>query len=250
MTSEHYLPGESKGQKYGRLDVKVVSESNRIFNVEVQLKPDAMNERGYFYGSRVGMKAFDEGTPYTEIPEVRVICIEDFYVREDSHNIIEPVLLTYGKEPAEKATDIFMMYHIQLPEFRKRYTTLESVKDDIFLTWMYMLDRGYEDEEEMKELSEMTEGMRNFAEQYGIAINDPKFAKLYEEYSDALHEEASRLAFAENTGLKKGREEGRAEGVFESVENLVAQEILDEEAACTALGVSMQDYLNWKAAKA
>jgi len=121
-----------------------------------------------------------------------------------------------------------------------------------------MLDRGYEDEEEMKELSEMTEGMRNFAEQYGIAINDPKFAKLYEEYSDALHEEASRLAFAENTGLKKGREEGREEGReigaaaanMEAVDKLAADGTINAEKACEILGVSMQDYLNWKAAKA
>jgi len=114
-----------------------------------------------------------------------------------------------------------IQFHAKVKSRRKRYTTLESVKDDIFLTWMYMLDRGYEDEEEMKELSEMTEGMRNFAEQYGIAINDPKFAKLYEEYSDALHEEASRLAFAENTGLKKGREEGRAEGRAEGQDSII-----------------------------
>ena len=37
-----------------------------------------MNERGFFYGSRMGEEAFEPGTPYDRMPEVRVINIVDF----------------------------------------------------------------------------------------------------------------------------------------------------------------------------
>ena len=204
MHSEYSLMGQGKAQKFGRLDVKVRGESNRIFDIEVQLTKDYMNERGYFYGSMLGAKELEQGVPYNMLPEVRVINIADFHIRKGSHNIVEPVMLTYRNEPVEKATDAFIMYHIQLPEFRKRYATLGSVKDDPFLTWIYMLDQGYKDAEEMEEISEMTEGMRNFAEQYGIAINDPDLEAIYNMYWESVTDEASRLAYAKEEGIEQG----------------------------------------------
>ena len=43
-------------------------------------------------------------------------------------------ILSYANNPGEIATKKFMMYHIQLPAFRKAHKTLESVKGDEFLT--------------------------------------------------------------------------------------------------------------------
>ena len=54
MKSEYSILGESAGQKYGRLDVRVKAESGRLFDIEVQIEKDFMNERGYFYGGRLG----------------------------------------------------------------------------------------------------------------------------------------------------------------------------------------------------
>ena len=50
------------------------------------------------------------------------------------------------------------------------------MKGEPFLTWLYLLDEAYKNEEEMKMLAQMSVGMKNFAEQYGIAINDPILA--------------------------------------------------------------------------
>ena len=33
------------------------------------------------------------------------------------------------------------MYHFQMPAFQKNHKTLESVKDDLFMTSLYMLDQ-------------------------------------------------------------------------------------------------------------
>ena len=206
MKSEYSILGESAGLKYGRLDVRVKGESGRLFNIEVQIDKDYMNERGSFYGFRMASGEFEEGTPYNEIPSVRVITIDDFHVREGSEEVVEPVEMVYLKAPVEEATSVFKMYHIQLPEFRKKYKTLESVKEELFLTWLYLLVQGYKDEEEMKMLAQMTDGMKNFAEQYGIAINDPMLIRKYRFYQDSKRDEATRFAVAErNTKLKMAK---------------------------------------------
>ena len=190
------------GLKYGRLDVMVRGESGRLFNIEVQIDKDYMNERGSFYGFRLASEEFEGGKPYNEIPPVRVITIDDFHVREGSERVVERVGLLYEDHP-EEATSAFKMYHIQLPEFRKKYKSFESVKGEPFLTWLYLLDQAYKDEEEMKMVTQMTEGMMNFAEQYGIAIQDPMLIRRYRMYQDARRDEATRIAVAEQKAEAK-----------------------------------------------
>ena len=212
IKSEYSLLGESAGQKYGRLDVRVKGASGRLFDIEVQIDKDYMNERGYFYGGRMVFDEFEAGTSYDSIPQVCVINITDFYVRDGSREIVEPVGLMYKNAPVQEATEAFVMYHIQLPEFRRDHKTFESVKDDPFFTWLYMLDQGYKDEEEMKMFSQMSEGMRNFAEQYGIALSDPTLLRRYRMAMDAEREEATRISVAEKRGKKIGEVIGEERG--------------------------------------
>ena len=113
----------------------------------------------------------------------------------------------YLKPPVEEATSAFKMYHIQMPEFRKKYKTFESVKEEPFLTWLYLLDKAYKNEEEMKMVSQMTVGMKNFAEQYGIAIHDPTLIRRYRMYQDARRDEATRIAVAEQKATAKTKAE-------------------------------------------
>ena len=229
MKSEYSILGESVGLKYGRLDVRVKGESGRLFNIEVQIDKDYMNERGSFYGFRMASDEFEEGKPYNEIPSVRVITIDDFHVREGSEEVVEPVGMVFLKDPVEEATSAFKMYHIQMPEFRKKYKSLESVKGELFLTWLYLLDQGYKNEEELNMLAQMTVGMKNFAEQYGIAINDPMLIRRYRMYQDSKRDEATRFAVAErNTKLEMAegfKEKGVDPAVIASVTGLSVADI-------------------------
>lgn len=217
MKSEYSVLGESAEQKYGRLDVRVKAESGRLFDIEVQIEKDYMNERGFFYGGRLGEDEFRPGMSYDQMPEVRVINLVDFYVRDDHSSIVEPVVLCYQNSPSEIATQKFKMYHIQLPAFRKKYKTLESVRNDRFFSWLYMLDRGYQDPEEMEVLSDMTEGLQNFAKRYNYAINDPELIRRYRMIEDGKRDIATRISVAERRGEARGEARGRAEGRAEGI---------------------------------
>ena len=197
-----------------------------------------MNERGFFYGGRLGEDEFKSGMSYDQIPEVRVINLVDFYVRSESADedaksnhveratsvthvahdkkapepsIVEPVVLAYQNHPGEIATNKFKMYHIQLPAFRKKYKTLESVQGDTLFSWLYTLDRGYQNPEEMEALSDMTEGLRNFAKQYNYAIHDPELIRRYRMIEDGKHDVATKISVAEKRGERRGEQRGRYE---------------------------------------
>ena len=208
--------GTSADDKYGRLDVRVKAESGRLFDIEVQIDKDFMNERCFFYGSRMSEDEFKRGDPYDKMPEVRVINIVDFYVREDHTHVVEPVVLSYANNPGEVATEKFKMYHIQLPAFRKEHKTLESVKGDTFNSWLYMFDRGYKIPEEMEVLSGMSEGLRNFAAQYHYAIHDPDLIRHYRMIEDGKHDVATKISVAETKARLEGKLEGEREGRLET----------------------------------
>ena len=203
MRSEYSVMSDSAEDKYGRLDVRVKGNSRPLFDIEVQIEKDYMNERCYFYGGRMGEEEFKSGTPYKLMPEVRVISLLDFYVREGSDSIVEPVALTYENAPGQIATDKFKMYHIQLPAFRKAHKTLESVRGDTFMTWLYMFDQGYRDPREMEVLSGMTEGLSDFARRYNYAINDPELKRRYRMIEDGQRDVATKIVAAEDRKIRE-----------------------------------------------
>ncbi len=94
-----------------------------------------------------------------------------------------------------------------------------------------MLDQGYENEEEMEEISDMTEGLRNFAKQYNYAINDPDLIRRYRMIEDGKRDVATKIAVAEQKakiqgeiigeerGKKIGVEEGKKIGVEQGDRN-------------------------------
>ncbi len=214
MSSEYSFMGETYELKYGRLDVRVKAASGRLFDLEVQIEKDYMNERGFFYGGRMGIDEFKSGTPYDQMPEVRVINLVDFYIREDDQShVVEPVVLAYKNDPTVVATDKFKMYNIQLPAYRKEHKTLESVEGNLFFTWLYAFDRGYQSEEEMEVLGGMTEGLKNFATRYNIAINDPDLIWRYRMVEDGKRDVATKIAVAEKKAHTEDARKMKADGM-------------------------------------
>jgi len=221
MRSEYPVIGETANVKTGRLDVRVKAESGRLFDIEVQVKKEFINPRGFFYGARLGLDAFMSGLSYKELPETRVITLNDFYVRDAGRHLVEPVALTYMNKPVEVATDKFMMYHIQLPVFRKMYPTLASVIGDPLSEWLYMFDRGYKSEKEMEVLSHMSDDLKNFALRYNLAMDDPDLIWKYRMVEDGKRDVISQIQSAEKRGERRGEKRGKKLEKIQTAKNLI-----------------------------
>ena len=55
------------------------------------------------------------------------------------------------------------------------------------------------------------DGMKKFAEQYGIAINDPMLIRRYRMYQDSKRDEATRFAVAEQKAASEATAKTKAE---------------------------------------
>ena len=65
-----------------------------------------------------------------------------------------------------------------------------------FNSWLFLLDEAYKDKNEMEVLSDMTEGMKNFALRYNIAIDDPDLLRRYRMVEDGKRDVASQIQTA------------------------------------------------------
>ena len=214
ITTQYDVKKRGFGAHGGRVDVRARTADGTLFDVEVQLSAEpAMNARSWFYGSGIMGEEFREGMPYGQVPKVRIINLLDFTLRKAHADYLQPIKLLYVKEP-EEATDAFRIYNIELPKYRAENPTLESVKDDPLKSWLYMLDKGYESDQELEVLGEMTEGMRAFATRYKVSLTDPDLKRIYDLEMSAKRDQASAMYHA--------RSEGRAEGRVEIIRNLLA----------------------------
>ena len=60
----------------------------------------------------------------------------------------------------------------------------------------------------MDMLAQKSAGLRNFAEQYGIAINDPTLIRRYRMDQDARRDEATRIYAARAEVARRMKEDG------------------------------------------
>lgn len=151
------------------------------------------------------------------MPRVRVINLLDFVLRETNTDFLQPIGVMYKKAPVETASDAFRIYNVELPKFRAIYKTLESVKDDPLLRWLYLFEEAYKDEHEMEALMDMSEGLRAFAQKYNRSIDDPKLRRLYELDLSARRDERAVIRTAET----KGRTGGRVEAHTATIRNML-----------------------------
>ena len=101
-------------------------------------------------------------------------------------------------------------------------------------------------------LAEMSAGIRNFAERYGIAINDPDLIRRYRMEMDWLRDKRTRISVAEKRGKAEGRAEGEKKGRAEGLEKgkllayheMVNQGLLTPEKAAELLGITLNEFLS------
>lgn len=200
MQCVHSPRPDGVGQRLDRIDVKAKDTLGAVLYVEVWNTADGMGERDILHGLHLLSLDCSSRRFYDEGPRVRMFDICDARVRDQSTEIIEPVGLSFGKGTTEEATESFLIYHIQLPVFRERRDTLESVVGDPLLTWLYLLDRGYCDAKVTEQLARRSEGLRDFVERYDEAITDPAVMNRHDAFEDADLDRSGQLAFAGYAG--------------------------------------------------
>ena len=223
IVADAALPGGIEC-KTPRLDVVMFADDGRLVDLEAQRHKVDVGSKSLFYAA----KLLVENTPksrtdkYADIPQVVVIVLLDGQTLLPD----EPQFLTVGGMRwsleggrSAEGPDHITLVVAELDKVRARYNNVETIDDvlaDESLAWLYLLAVGYENPQEVARMSENISSMEEFAQRYGIAIDDPDLKRKYDVWWQAEMEYNSAMYYAQQegreTGLREGHEEGLREG--------------------------------------
>ena len=220
------------GLKAPRCDVTIVA-GEQVVNLEPQIERVNVDNKALFYGAKLLCANTPKGSDssYRYMPQVVVIMLLKGQRRFPGGEAITLGRMAWEREDAPVAgSDRIVFMVVELDKVAKAYNegvTEEVLKEELN-AWLYVLARGYRNEEELDRIMGSFPTIAEFAEQYGLAIDDPNIRRSYEAYFESVMEYNSIIEEGIIYGLEKAVEEARQgfeQEVREKVEREVRQEV-------------------------
>ena len=209
--------------KTARLDVVVLADNGRIVDLEAQRRKVDVETKSMFYAA----KLLAENTPkgrgedYADVPQaIVIVLLEGRIMFPDEPQFLSVCRMRWRLSDGREADgpDRIVLVVAELDKVRERYNDPENLDDvlaDESLAWLYLLAVGYKDPGEVARMTEEITNMEEFAERYGIAVDDPDLKRKYDAWWQAEMEYNSMMSYARREGLADGLREGRADGLRE-----------------------------------
>lgn len=217
ISAEHGSPEGSIECKTPRFDVHVVSQA-RHFDIEAQRHPAELVNRAIYYAANMLVAATGKIDSYGDLPQAVVIALlDDPTPFPEAPGFVRVCRWGWddGAAGAENP-DRQLIIVVELSKVRKQYNELtEEVLSDKLLSWTYLVTQGYKKGEDMERIVATYPDIEEFAELYGLAVNDPKVMHDYWEAKTAALEYNNRQEYyakLEREGRERGEREGRERG--------------------------------------
>ncbi len=229
ITNPELVP-EEVGGKFSRLDLNLNVDDNLV-NIEVQINSeDDFRDRTLFYWAKLYASELKSGEDYRQLKKTITINIVDFnmFGGTDFHNEI----VTSIKGTDEIFSDKFSMHFFELKKVGKNINSNNRRE-----LWMHFFNADSEEDFEMLKQTNNTVMEKAVNVIYDMS-EDTRMREMIRMREKALHDKASELASAE----KRGRAEGRAEGIISNVQNLMKNTNCSLENALKMLGINPDEY--------
>lgn len=205
-----YNLADYRAGKISILDIKARSSLGAWFNVEMQISEDYnFDKRAIYYWARLVTDQLSEGMMFKELKKTISINILDFNFipnTEDVHSLYKIINVATGTD--DRLHDIFELHYVELKKFKKTYRQLTTALDrwSAFLTRAAELDKAQLPDElaQDKAIVKAVEAVDR--------MFDEEERQVYETRMQAFADVASKIASAEEHGLRKGMEEGLRKG--------------------------------------
>jgi predicted transposase/invertase (TIGR01784 family) len=218
------LTAELIYDKASRLDVWAKTADGMQINIEVQLTNQRnMDKRTIFYWGKLFLDGIKKGEDYKNLAKVITVNLLDFeYLKLDKFHT--KYHLWEDDEKQYLLTDLIEIHLIELPKFKR--LTQKDYKGNPLHRWLKFLDQNTT-EEELRELSEMDQTIKNAEVKLEYLSSDAETLAIYRAREATLHERANMI----NSAKEEGREEGKIEGKLETAKNFLLMGIEVETIA-------------------
>ena len=211
--------------KSPRLDVVVVSDDGRLFDLEAQRRKTDIGNKSVFYSAKLLVEntAKNSRSGYHDAPQViTMVLLKGSKLFPDESQFLTTCRFNWKLDSQYvDGPDCITLIVAELDKVRERYNeeNIGEVLQDESLAWLYLLATGYKQPEEIDRMAESFPTMEEFAARYGIAIGDPDLKRAYDKYWESIMEYNTEMYIAR----KEATEEGHAEGLKQGLEQSIAQ---------------------------
>ncbi|PIE71810.1 MAG: hypothetical protein CSA22_00970 [Deltaproteobacteria bacterium] len=213
-------------EKESVLDIKAISETGEIFNIEVQTSGNEIfKNRSLYYWSKLYTAQLEQGKAYKVLHPVICINILDFNLFSDESRYHLCFMLRDLKDPELFLTDHLAIHYLELPKLSHYHTDNELEK------WLYYLkhEGKPEEDEQMRILLKENPNLKKAHEKYVSFTLDSELVDAYEAHMKWKRDYATGVDEARTKGREEGRQEGRQEGSRQSKME-IAKKMLDKGA--------------------
>lgn len=221
-------------QKQGILDIALELDDGTKIDVEMQLRQQKdWIKRNLFYLAKMYADNLWVGQKYERLKKCITISILDFQqIPGDKNHSVFTLRDADGKE----WTDLFEVHVIEL---RKQLIGDSPIND-----WIRLFNATCEEDLDMiqsksKGMSEAMEAVRTM----GLVRN---LRWMFEQRQKAMRDRWAEDDFIREESETKGRVEGRAQTIVETVDHVMNSTGWDMQTACQKLGVSVDEYQEMK----
>jgi predicted transposase/invertase (TIGR01784 family) len=196
--------------KESYLDLKVVDENGKHYNIEVQ----SANHRFFvnrvlFYWSKLYTSQIKEGEDYGLLrPTISINLLNFKFIKgtSDLHNVFH---LSLKSNPELVLTNLIYIHFIEFPKLFKD-KPIQTLTD--LERWVYFfINEGKEDDNKMKILVEYDEPLFRAHNEYKKFTQDERLREIYEMRVEGERIKKTMINSALEKGIEKGIEKGRKE---------------------------------------
>jgi len=207
------------------IDIKARDGKGRYYNIEMQVQSEQhFVERVIYYNSKLLTGQLGESQGYDKLNKTISIIFTDFILLKNEkaiHNIYRLLNVRSHKELA----DLVEYHFIELPKYKD-----DEKYGDPINQWLFALVNGesfISDPGTMPDLIKKEKMIMKAIKRMQKAAADPDLRAIMEYREKAVHDEADRLSFAHEKGIKIGEERGIMIGKEEGI--MIGKEVGKEE---------------------
>ena len=198
-----HLPGDYPGDKEGILDVKILTTSKKVINVEIQVEPfSSLPERILFYTANMVTEQIKESEGYDVIKQVTSILITDHALHK-GHKEYHQRFRLHNDSGNLLFTDKLEIHTLELPK-------VPPVSDDTEL-WKWLRFLAAKTKGDFEMVSKSSPVMAKAVAVLQELSADEQARQIAESREKFRRDQDARWKDAEKRGRTKGRTEGRVE---------------------------------------
>ncbi|MFW5800044.1 MAG: Rpn family recombination-promoting nuclease/putative transposase [Spirochaetota bacterium] len=228
---------EFQGDKESILDVEVMDENGKYYNVEIQSTGNEIyKHRPLYYWAKTYKSQLGEFDSYKKLKPVITINILNFVLIKESQDYHNWFFLAKNNDIELVLSDHLYIHFLEMPKLPEKFTNIS----DNLVRWLYFLRDADKEDKDMKIIIGNDDKLKKAKDVYDRFNQSKVLRSLYDKQLEARKTYITDIEQAKEEGLEEGLKEGKEEGLKKTAKNLKKMG-LDIDKIMEATGLSKKE---------